>query len=210
MGARPAALPQRSVAAALIVAAQEGSPAARGQLLDLYWRYLVALAGAQIDGQLRPKVAPSDAAQETLLRADQNFGKFTGGSVREWEAWLHTLALNTIADLRRRFRSRKRNIVRERSLDGVGSRPFLEGLSTLGLRPAADSVADREAAEHIFAAVRALRPSHQAIIVWSFRDGLGVAEIAVKLGRSEDATRMLLKRAVAALKKQLGNADEHR
>lgn len=192
----------------MLRAARHGLRDARGQLLDLYWRYLLTLAAEQIDGKLRPKIGLSDAAQETLVRADQNFEKFTDGSVREWEAWLRTLALNTIADLRRRFASKKRNIRRELPLDGVDSRTFLEKLSTLNAASAHQVFEGREAAERALAAVRLLRPSHQAVILWRFRDGLSNGEIAEKLERSEDAVRMLLHRALLDLQRRLGDSHE--
>jgi RNA polymerase sigma-70 factor (subfamily 1) len=208
MDARSANLPTHAMASPLLRAAKGGSQDARGQLLDLYWQFLVTVAAEQIDSKLGRKVGPSDVAQETVVRAGQHFEKFTDGSVREWEAWLRTLAQNTIADLRRRYRRKKRNIARERSINGLKSRVFLEKLSTLGKASPDQALADRETAAGILAVVHTLRESHQAILVWHFRDGLGLAEISAKLDRSEDAVRMLLNRAVSALRKKLGHADE--
>lgn len=200
--------PPRDQASRLLQAARQGENDARGQLLQLYSQYLLAVATTNLGRLLRRKVRPSDVLQETLLRVDRNFASFQHGSVREWEAWLRTLALNTIADLQRRFTRQKRDVRQEIPLDGIDSRAYLNRLSTLHAKSADRAAEDDEAVARAMVLVGQLRPSHQAVILWHFRDGLTVAEIALKLDRSDDAVRMLLNRALDALQKRLRNFDE--
>lgn len=48
-----------------------------------------------------------------------------------------------------------------------------------------------------------LKSDYQNVIIWHYLDDLPIAEVSKLLGRSEEATRMLLSRALKELKKQL-------
>ncbi|MBU3934558.1 sigma-70 family RNA polymerase sigma factor [Patescibacteria group bacterium] len=52
-------------------------------------------------------------------------------------------------------------------------------------------------------AMRDLKDDYQNVIIWHYLDGLAIKEVANLLDRSEDATRVLLHRALGALKERL-------
>jgi RNA polymerase sigma-70 factor (ECF subfamily) len=199
--------PNRDAASRLLREARAGSDDARGQLLNLYSQFLTNLAAANLDPKLGAKTRLSDVVQETFVRAHKDFHAFVVGSVREWEQWLTVLALNTVTDLRRRYRRKKRDIDREQSIEELESKAFLQSLSTLRQDSPERGVAAEDQAERILRVVPQLKPSHQAVILWHFQQGLDAKQIAAKVGRTEDAVRMLIDRAVKALRKKVGKCD---
>jgi len=60
-----------------------------------------------------------------------------------------------------------------------------------------------EEAERLGAALRALDPDHRDVIVFRKLEELSFKEVAARMGRTEDACRMLLARAMVALTLQL-------
>ena len=50
-----------------------------------------------------------------------------------------------------------------------------------------------------------LRDDYQNVIIWHYLDDLPIGEVAKLLDRSEDATRVLLHRALESLKSNMGS-----
>ena len=67
----------------LVALARGGDRVALDSLLDAYRNYLHLLARTQIDLRLARRLTPSDAVQETLLRAFKNFSRFRGATEGE-------------------------------------------------------------------------------------------------------------------------------
>jgi RNA polymerase sigma-70 factor (ECF subfamily) len=71
--------------------------------LDAYRDYLRLLARLQLPPLLRSKLDPSDAVQETLLRAHQKLPQFRGQTEAELAAWLRSILVNHLTERLRKF-----------------------------------------------------------------------------------------------------------
>src|SRR5262249_52736165 len=106
----------------LLRAARGGDDAARGQLLELYRNYLMAIAEVELAGNLRPKAGASDVVQDALLEAHAFFARFIGEQGEEFRVWLRGILLNKLAQVHAHYHDvQKRHVGREQSLDESGS-----------------------------------------------------------------------------------------
>jgi RNA polymerase sigma-70 factor (ECF subfamily) len=187
-----------------LAAARAGSPEALGRVLELCRRYLLQVAGAELDPQLRAKLGASDLVQETFLEAQRVFDRFLGNSPAELRAWLRAILLNKVATHTRHYRATaKRQVGQE-----VGFNPDSERQAELTAMISTPSslFAQKERALALTEAVQRLPEHYRQIIVWRQADNLSFEEMASRLGRSVDAVRKLWWRAVQQLQRELGDS----
>ncbi len=189
----------------LLRAAREGDDAARGQLLELYRKYLLTIAEGELAGNLRPKAGASDVVQDTLLEAHAFFARFIGEQGDEFRAWLRGILLNKLAQVHAHYNEvQKRQVGREQSLDASGAEgPLRDVVPGRASTPSGHAIRDEEGRQ-VREALARLPEDVRQVIVWRNWDGLPFAEIGRRLGRSEDAARMFFTRAVEQLAEELG------
>lgn len=74
------------------------APMPVGHRLDRFRNYLQLLARHQLGPELSAKLDPSDAVQETLLKAYQHLPDMNGRSDGEVAAWLRRILGNSLTD----------------------------------------------------------------------------------------------------------------
>jgi RNA polymerase sigma-70 factor (subfamily 1) len=194
----------------LLAAVTSGQELALAPLLDLYRPYLLATARARLEHRLKAKAGPSDLVQETLAEAHRAWDRLEKKPQTEEElrVWLRNLLLERLKALRRRYyRAKSRSLRRERSLDEGESKQLLDQL-VADYTETPSARFDREALlERLEQALDRLPPAHRQIILWRSRDGWQFAKIGARMDRSADAARMLWRRAIRLLKKELGVGD---
>jgi RNA polymerase sigma-70 factor (ECF subfamily) len=193
---RADAIPER-----LLAQARAGDAAALGQLFELYRNYLRLIARSMLDSALRLKLDASDLVQETFLKAHRQFAGFAGLGEPELIAWLRQILVRTLADQARYHRRRSRNLRRQVSLEelmeqaaGAAQQALADSLpspSSLAVR--------RERAVLLADALEKLPADYRAIFVLRNIEHIPFNEIAVRLGRSPGATRVLWTRAMRRL-----------
>ncbi len=183
-----------------IAAARAGSAPALGALLDAFRNYLMLIANAELDSELRKKFGASDLVQETCLHAQQGFARFQGTTEAELCAWLRQILLNRCQNLRLAYReTNKRDISRELPLAGTSSIVGpADGLTTYDASPSGQAMADEEALL-VARAVAGLPRDYQEVIRLRHWDDLTFDQIATRMGRSPEAVRKLWSRAIACL-----------
>jgi RNA polymerase sigma-70 factor (ECF subfamily) len=193
-----------SQAAQWLAAARAGSIDALGRALELCRRYLLQVAGGELDPQLQAKAGASDLVQETFLEAQRIFDRFQGVSSGELRAWLRAILLNKVATHTRRYRATaSRQIDQEVGLT-LGSDHQIDLAGTIST-PSSMMVVN-ERAQALTAAVQRLPDHYRQIVLWRQMENLSFEEMAARLGRSVEAIRKLWWRAIQQLQQELGDS----
>jgi RNA polymerase sigma-70 factor (ECF subfamily) len=189
-------------------ARREGGPAL-GELLELYRHYLYLLARAEIGRRLQSRFDASDLVQETFLAAHRDFARFQGTTEAELVAWLRQVLAARLADqVRRHLKAKRRDARLERRLaeELDQSSHDLERQVAARQSSPSDHAARRERAVLLAEALRALPTDYEEVIVLRHVEGLSFAEVANRMGRSVDSVEKLWVRALARLRRALGDA----
>ncbi|HEX4613716.1 MAG TPA: sigma-70 family RNA polymerase sigma factor [Urbifossiella sp.] len=189
----------------LLAAARGGDRAALGRVMDLFRGYLLAIAEGELATGVRPKAQPSDMVQDAFLEAARAFDRFTGAEPEQFRAWLRTILLFKVSNTHKRYLdTAKRGPDRERSLDESGPQGTVLRDTLAGDTPTPSGAASRdEEARLVAAALDRLTQTDRQVIVWRNWDVVPFAEIGRRLGRSEDAARMLFARALERFQSEL-------
>lgn len=185
-------------------AARQGDPRALAALLESARAYLLVVARGAIDPLLQAKASGNDLVQEAFLETLRIFERFTGNTEEEFLAWIREIVLNKGKDFRRRFRgAQSRQVNREQSL---GSLTWLDEprgpIPGTDLSPSSQAQVNEE--ERVVARALARLPDHyQQVIRLRTWEKLTFAEVGSRLGRTEDAVRMLWARAIDRLGQEL-------
>lgn len=194
-----------AVSASLLARGRSGDQAAQGELLALCRNYLRVLARTQIDKYLRVRCDDSDLVQETLVDALRDFPKFVGTTEPELLAWLRRILIRNLADQVKRNKAQARNWQRQQSLEEMLDRSCLAVQTALAAGISSPSVqaSRREETLRLADALAALAPDYRDVIVLRHLQNLKFEQIAVRMGRSPGATRMLWTRALEKLHGEL-------
>jgi RNA polymerase sigma-70 factor (ECF subfamily) len=185
----------------LLERARAGDAVARGRLLELYRSYLRLLARTLIGQALRVRLDASDLVQETYLQAHRRFADFLGATEPELVAWLRTILVRTLANRVKQHRAPGRDYRREERLEVMLERSSLtiqHALAAPLSSPSAQAVR-REQSVLLAEALERLPPDYRQVFILRNLDHLPFDRIAVHLGRSPGAARVLWKRAIDRL-----------
>jgi RNA polymerase sigma-70 factor (ECF subfamily) len=189
-------------------ARREGGPAL-GELLELYRHYLHLLARAEIGRRLQSRLDPSDLVQEAFLAAQRDFAAFRGTTEAELVAWLRQVLAARMADqVRRHLKAKRRDVRLERRLADELAQSSQDWEHQLAARQSSPSTqaARRERAVLLAEALKTLPAAYEEVIVLRHLEGLSFAEVADRMGRSVDSVEKLWVRALAHLRRALGDA----
>lgn len=182
-----------------------GDQQARNDLFHKYFNYLKVLARTQLGAPLRGKCDPSDVVQVTLMEAHRDFASFQGHTEAELLGWLRRILAHNLFNEARRFATVARDATREVSLDQV--RQGLERSSVALAQQLPDpspspseAAQRRESAVRVAEALSRLPEDYQEVLLLRIFEEQSAEEVALRMGRSPGAVRMLQLRALAALK----------
>jgi RNA polymerase sigma-70 factor (ECF subfamily) len=172
--------------------ARAGSPEALNALCERSAPRLLAYIRLRMGRTLRARLESRDILQATLLKSIEHLGEFKGTETRSLLAWLATIAEHEIRDRADYQGRQRRDAAREVPIESDVA------LAAAG-RSALSQAILTEEAQQLEAALDALTPAHREIILLRKFEERSFAEIGQRLGKSEDACRMLLARAMTAL-----------
>jgi RNA polymerase sigma-70 factor (ECF subfamily) len=178
--------------AELLERAKAGSPEALNLVYERASGRLLAFIRLRLGRDLRARLESRDILQATLLKSLQRLGDLRGNDTRSLMAWLARIAEHEIRDCADHQHRQRRDAAREVPLDGEAPVPAIT-------RSALSRVILDEEALRLEAAIESLSPDHRDVILMRKFEELSFAGIATRTGRSEDAARMLLARAMTAL-----------
>ena len=177
----------------LLKAAMTGNRAAFDGLIHLYRESLTAILRPRIRPQIRDHLNLDDLVHETFARAFESLDRFRGTGPSDFLGWLvgigKKVVLKAIEQLQRQPRL---------SLDDE--------------QPASGTSPSRRARrverlERLEYALRSLSDDHRKVIHLCRLEGLSLAEAADRMGRSSDAIRKLLWRALRELRRTFGDTE---
>jgi RNA polymerase sigma-70 factor (ECF subfamily) len=167
-----------------------------GSLLMRYEHYLLVLAARQIPRRIRDRVDPADVVQTTLMHASE-FLASDSLEVVKIASFLRTILRRAIHDACRTHYAGKRSVKREDRAENA-----IWEVASASVRPE-DELIVRESVAALMEAMASLSAIHAEVLRLSYFEGLGRAEIAKRIGRSELGAAALLKRAKASLRETM-------
>ena len=188
----------------MIAVAREGDADQVGRLLARYEGYLLMLAHRYLSESLRRRVDPADIVQVTYLEAHRDLPNFRGQSAAEFTAWIRGILKNNVASaVTRHIGTAKRDLRREaRPAAVAGGDSEADWIGALpGGRTSPSGVAIRdEAAAALLEALHRLPETQAEAIRLRYMEGLSLAEIVDRMGKSDTAVAGLLKRGLQKLR----------
>ena len=186
----------------LVERAQEGDVDALNRLFARFHGHMVDVARRRLGPRLRLKEEPDDLAQTTFREAARDFGSYEWRGEGSLVRWLAQILQNKIRDKAEFYSASKRDVSRERAMEDRSNPddpwrydPASHDLSVTRVVERAESF------DILRKALERLSGDHRKAITLVFFEGLPLREAGERMGgRSEDAVRMLLRRAEARLR----------
>lgn len=182
----------------LVDRAQQGDGDALNDLFERYYDTMLAYARRRLGNKLRMKEDPDDLAQTTFREATRDFSGYVYRGEDSFLRWLSRILQNKIRDKAEFYSAGKRDISRELSLDGddrdEDDRPaFQTAAKDLSVTR---HVQRDEEFDILREAISELKPDHRQAITKVVFQGLTLREAGEQMGgKTEDAVRMMLRRA---------------
>lgn len=202
--------PEQADPRPLLQRARHGDGPALGELLQLYRPYLALLARLKANRQLQSKLSDSDLVQDTCLSAHRDFPQFRGTTETEFTAWLREIMAHVTANHTRDLQRQRRDVRLERQLYNLlnqSSQQLERALADPDSSPSRHA-ARRERAVLLAAALSQLTPDYSEVLILRELEGLSLAEVAQRMGRSTNAVQKLWARAVVQLRRLLESSLE--
>ena len=186
----------------LVALAKEGNDSALNQLCKVYGERVHWIVRLRMGKELRSKLESMDLVQDVLFSALRDLGDFTYKDEGDFLRWLSKIAENRLRDNVDKFHADKRDIRKEVRLDNHGP---TTGGRFFGVRGPIDAttpsviMSRKEELEELAKAMDELKPEYKEVIVLAKIEELSYKEISDKLGKSNEAVRKLVSRAMAEL-----------
>ncbi len=141
--------------------------------------------------KVNSKEMAEDLTAETFTKAWKAFevSHRNGDPIRDPRSFCYRTARNLVIDY---YRTKKDRSV---SLDSV---QLMDKSASIG-----DKAIINSDMEMVMKGISNLKDDYQDVIIWRYLDEMSISEIAEVLDRSEEATRVMIHRAVSSLRKTL-------
>ncbi|MFH1894658.1 MAG: RNA polymerase sigma factor [Patescibacteria group bacterium] len=160
----------------------------RAEFAKIYDKYIAKIYRFVVLKVSSVEIA-QDLCSETFLKGWEAFKQ---EKIDNPQAFLYRIARNLVID---HYREKGRT-----QIVSANDLPIIDTNSRIEEKAALDSDINR-----IKAKLTGLSDDYQNAIIWHYLDDLSISEVALLLDRSEDATRVLLHRALEALRKDVNS-----
>jgi RNA polymerase sigma-70 factor, ECF subfamily len=199
----------------LVSQAVAGVPRALDRLLLDHYAPLAARIERKVPALLRASIATEDIVQETFTDAFRRIGSFRPEGKDAFYRWLTAIADNRLTDAIRACTTAKRG--GRRNATHAANQPHAARSSIaaiIDLVAINDWTPSRSAGGHEVAAavqvaLAGLKPEYREALRLRFIEGLSIADVARRLGRTEPSVHKLCSRGLQALRETLGEATEY-
>src|SRR5260370_29478305 len=181
----------------LIDRVKAGDQDAFTALFERYRRRLAGLIHYKLSDELRGSMEVDDLLQETFLRAFRDIGHFTYRAPGSFLRWLASISGHVAIDAARTHGRLRRagEAVPFRSASNPG------GPEPLDSKTPSRVLAQQEAVDGLLARLNTLSDEYRRVILMAKMEGLSTQEMAERLGRSSEATALLLHRGLKRLQR---------
>jgi RNA polymerase sigma-70 factor, ECF subfamily len=186
----------------LALAAANGDQQAVEVLLERHLPGLRAFVRLRAGEELRQKESSSDLVQSVCREVLQHIDRFQYPSEAAFRQWLYTTAMRKIMNRAEYWRTEKRGGGRNEAMPSTEDDAQLMRTYKTFSSPS-KQVMLKEELERIERAFQLLPDEYREVITLAHIVGLSRAEIAVQMGKSEGAVRVLLHRALAKVSELL-------
>lgn len=185
---------------ALLRQARTGSEEALDLLYRRYADRLLATIRLRMGPELRGQLESRDLLQSCLMKSFESIDQFEQAHEGSLMAWLSRIAENEIRDQIKFQRRQRRDARRNLPIDEA-AKPLEQKV-----RSSLSRVILGERTREVERALETLSPEYREVILLRKLEEHGWEEIGRRMGKSPDACRMLLARAMTALTLELGAA----
>jgi RNA polymerase sigma-70 factor (ECF subfamily) len=181
----------------LLLDARGGSEQALNRLFEQCGERLLSLIRLRMGSQLRARMESGDLLNATLLRAFRGFDSLEAGDTASLMAWLSRVAESEIRDQVVHLKAQRRDIAKEVPLDA--------GATELAarLRSQTSRLVLSETRLRLEQAIARLPEEYREVVLLRHYEERSYKEIGTRMGKSPDACRMLMARAMTALTLQM-------
>ena len=186
----------------LVAMVRGGDESALNQLCNVYGPRVHWIIRLRMGKELRSKLESMDIVQDTLIHALSGLDDFTYKNEGDFIRWLSTIAENVLRGNLKKLHAGKRDIRREVPLDGYGPTTGSRLVVNRGPIDATTPsviMSRKEDLARIEKAIDQLKPEYREVIILTKIERLTYKEISERLGKSNDAVRKLISRAILAL-----------
>jgi RNA polymerase sigma factor (sigma-70 family) len=181
---RPVSDPSRDDERDLVESAKR-DPRQFGALYDRHFQQIYRFVYSRV----REQTAAEDVTSEIFMKALKAMPRYQDTG-RPFAAWLYQISVNAIADRYRTLRpSQSLDDFHDLSIAG----PALEDLA-----------AHRDEIRRIWGLVEALPAQQKTALVLKFQEDMKIEDIAVAMGKSPGAVKLLIHRGVSRLRDEAG------
>ena len=156
-----------------------------GALYDRHFQQIYRFVYSRV----REQTAAEDVTSEVFIKALKAMPRYQDTG-RPFAAWLYQIAVNAIAD---RYRGQRPSQPLEDFHDLSVSGPALE-----------EQAAQRDEIRRIWTIVEELPPQQRTALVLKFQEDMKIEDIAVAMGKTPGAVKLLIHRGVSSLREQAG------
>ena len=183
-----------------------GDRFALAKLLTVHHPQLRAWAASQMEPAAHAREGPDDIIQDVYLEVARQVDRFEYRGPGSFLQWVYAIGRHKLADARRAAHYRVRDVNRE--VPGVGS--CWDLLDAVYIESGTPSRTARraEAVAALHGSLATLPEPYRQILEWRFLEGLPVADVARRLGKSEGAVVALTRRALTALRAAMDRLGE--
>jgi len=186
----------------LVTLAKDGDKSALNRLYTVYAERVRWMVRFRMGTELRSKLESMDLVQETLIHALKRLDDFTYKDEGDFVRWISKIAENEVRGNLRRLHAGKRDIRKEVRFDEDGPTTgpgFVESPGFIRTTTPSVIMSRKDEMVKLEKAMDELKPQYREVIVLTKIEGLSYKEISEKLGKSNDAIRKLVSRAMAEL-----------
>jgi RNA polymerase sigma-70 factor (ECF subfamily) len=174
--------------------AQEGSAEAFEALIERHRERLKGQIQARMGPAVRAQLEADDLLQDTFAKAFESIRHFQWRGEDSFYRWLGSIAEHLIW-----------NASKRRGCEPLRLEPRAPGDGSVSKR-----LRRAERFERLKKALANLSPDLREALILSRLDGLGLKEVAQRMGRSPGAIQKLVARALLALKRSFGDTESLR